>query len=209
MPIGPTRTSQPERRSADTKTPRLTAWRPAAAAFTCTICSNGHVNQLYNVAGVGEPDITKVAKGPSGRAVWIASINVGNLQYVYYLATTDHVHELYYNDSTWLDEDLTVKAGVRWRQPPVLSRRWCFRRKCQRVFFIANNNHLWQMLSADNNVWASDDVTAKAEVQPRIRQRHRGFYHYAERRTTSVYLSKKHINQLSCPPAPMTGKTRI
>jgi len=41
-------------------------------------------------------DITKVAKGPSGRAVWIASINVGNLQYVYYLATTDHVHELYY-----------------------------------------------------------------------------------------------------------------
>ena len=96
------------------KTPRLTALATGSSGFhVYYLASNSHVNQLYNVSGTWvNQDITKIAKGPSGRAVWIASINVGNLQYVYYLATTGHVHELYYNDSTWLDEDLTVKAGV-------------------------------------------------------------------------------------------------
>jgi len=74
-----------------TKTPRLTALATGSSGFhVYYLASNGHVNQLYNVSGSWvNQDITKVAKGPSGRAVWIASINVGNLQYVYYLATTD------------------------------------------------------------------------------------------------------------------------
>jgi hypothetical protein len=75
-----------------TKTPRLTALATGSSGFhVYYLASNGHVNQLYNVSGSWvNQDITKVAKGPSGRAVWIASINVGNLQYVYYLATTGH-----------------------------------------------------------------------------------------------------------------------
>jgi hypothetical protein len=186
-----------------TKTPRLTALATGSSGFhVYYLASNGHVNQLYNVSGSWvNQDITKVAKGPSGRAVWIASINVGNLQYVYYLATTGHVHELYYNDSTWLDEDLTVKAGVPVAAAASPITALVFPGgNVNEVFFIANNNHLWQMLSADNNVWASDDVTSQGggpAANPA-----NGIVAFTTTPNDELhlfYLSKKHINQLSLP----------
>jgi len=68
------------------------------------------------------------------------------------------------------------------------------------VFFIANNNHLWQMLSADNNVWASDDVTSQGggpAANPA-----NGIVAFTTTPNDELhlfYLSKKHINQLSLP----------
>ncbi len=186
-----------------TKTPRLTALATGSSAFhVYYLASNGHVNQLYNVSGSWvNQDITKIAKGPSGRAVWIASINVGNLQYVYYLATTGHVHELYYNDSTWLDEDLTVKAGVPVAAAASPITALVFPGgNVNEVFFIDNNKHLWQMLSADNNVWASDDVTSQGggpAANPA-----NGIVAFTTTPNDDLhlfYLSKKHINQLFLP----------
>ena len=186
-----------------TKTPRLTALATGSSAFhVYYLASNGHVNQLYNVNGSWvNQDITKIAKGPSGRAVWIASINVGNLQYVYYLATTGHVHELYYNDSTWLDEDLTVKAGVPVAAGASPIAALVFPGgNVNEVFFIDNNKHLWQMLSADNNTWASDDVTSQGggpAANPA-----NGIVAFTTTPNDDLhlfYLSKEHINQLFLP----------
>lgn len=185
------------------KTPRLTALATGSSGFhVYYLASNGHVNQLYNVSGSWvNQDITKIAKGPAGKAVWISSINVGNLQYVYYLATTGHVHELYYNNSTWLDEDLTVKAGVPVAAAASPITALVFPGgNVNEVFFIDNNKHLWQMLSGDNIVWASDDVTGQGKG-PAANPAN-GIVAFTTTPNDELhlfYLSGKHINQLSLP----------
>lgn len=38
----------------------------------------------------------------------MAGFDIGNFQYVYYLAVNNDLHQLFYNNSSWADEDLTV-----------------------------------------------------------------------------------------------------
>ena len=97
------------------KTPRLTALATGSSGFhVYYLASNNHINQLYNVSGTWvNQDITKIAKGPSGLlAVWIASINVGNLQYgITWPPPATFTSCITTIPPGWIS-DLTVKAGV-------------------------------------------------------------------------------------------------
>ena len=41
----------------------------------------------------------------------MSSFAIGDGQHVYYIGSDQHVHQLYYNNSSWSDQDLTNFAG--------------------------------------------------------------------------------------------------
>jgi len=71
-----------------------------------------HVHQLYfNNTSWSDQDLTAATGGPTAGVAGISAFAIGNLQYVFYVASDSHVHELNYNNSTWSDTDLTSQVG--------------------------------------------------------------------------------------------------
>jgi hypothetical protein len=95
----------------------------------------------------------------------MAGFNIGNLQYVYYLATNNHIHQLFYNNASWTDEDLTAltktspTAGFSNLSAFVIPGT-----KKMRVYFVsANHRHITQLASTNNGKWSSSDLTKNAK----------------------------------------------
>jgi hypothetical protein len=90
---------------------------------------------------------------------------VGNFQYVYYLDTANHVHQLLYNNASWSDEDLT--ALTKSSPTAEFSSVSAFvipGTKKMRVYFVSGKSHHIMQLASTNNVkWSSSDLTKKAK----------------------------------------------
>lgn len=74
-----------------------------------------HVHQLYynNVQSVDQ-DLTALTKSPTPNSNTGIPVfhTTPNLQlHVYYVDISNHVHNLFYNNKTWNDEDLTAEIG--------------------------------------------------------------------------------------------------
>ncbi|MGD0460483.1 MAG: hypothetical protein ABSC21_22405, partial [Terriglobia bacterium] len=74
------------------------------------VASNQHVHQLYyNYKKWLDEDLTGFTNGAlaaAGSALSSFAMADGT-QRVYFVASNQHVHQLYYNNMKWLDEDLT------------------------------------------------------------------------------------------------------
>jgi hypothetical protein len=74
--------------------------------------TSSHVHQAYfNGASWIDEDLTVSGNGSTAFPFAMSAFNIGNLQYVFYVATTNHVHELYYNNDDWTDTDITASAN--------------------------------------------------------------------------------------------------
>src|SRR5271166_1169107 len=79
------------------------------------ITSDQHIHQLYyNNSSWIDQDLTDYASGGVA-AYWagggISSFAISDGQHVFYVASNLHVHQLYYNNSSWIDQDLTDYAS--------------------------------------------------------------------------------------------------
>jgi hypothetical protein len=79
--------------------------------------SSLHLHQLYfNGTSWSDSDLTSIIGGAYCYTSWIAGFAVGNLQHVFcpgfgkYSNNLDMLH-IYYNNSTWVYEDVTFQAG--------------------------------------------------------------------------------------------------
>jgi len=82
----------------------------------CTVPAFGqHVHQLYyNNSTWTDTDLTSLAGGPSPAQVGITAFNTtpNNDLHVFYVSNSDsHIHQLYYNGSSWTDSDMTAATG--------------------------------------------------------------------------------------------------
>jgi hypothetical protein len=126
--------------------------------------SNGHIHQTYTTTGSNwqDQDLTKIAGGTAARAVWMAGFNIANLQYVYFVATTGHVHQLFYNNSTWTETDLTALSGSELvaTGSGVAAFGIAGGAAYFEVFFVGTDKHIVALSSTNDQTWTFDDLTS-------------------------------------------------
>jgi hypothetical protein len=125
--------------------------------------ANGHIHQTYTTTGSNwqDQDLTKIASGTAGCGVWMAGFNIANLQYVYFVATTGHVHQLFYNNITWTEKDLTALSGseVAASGSGVAAFAISGGTDQFEVFFIGIDKHMVELSSTNNQTWTFADLT--------------------------------------------------
>jgi hypothetical protein len=146
----------------------LVAFTTSPALHVYYTSSDSHVHQLFATNGTNwqDQDLTVLTGGPVATPAYgMAGFNIDNLQYVYYLATNNHLHQLFYNNASWTDEDLTAltktspTAGFSNLSAFVIPGT-----KKMRVYFVSGaNRHIIQLASANNGKWSSSDLTKKAK----------------------------------------------
>ena len=84
-----------------------------------------------------------------------------NLQYVYFVATTGHVHQLFYNNSTWTEEDLTALSGSEAVASGGGVAAFVIAGGTDQfeVFFIGTDKHMVELSSTNNQTWTFADLT--------------------------------------------------
>jgi hypothetical protein len=129
-----------------------------------------HIHQLFATSGTNwqDQDLTKLTG--AGLAAYGASdmtgFEIDNFQYVYYLDVNVHVHQLYYNNSTWSDEDLTALTKTSPAGFGGISALAIPGTKKMRVYLVAGiNDHVLQLSSTNNAKWTSSDLTKRAKGQ--------------------------------------------
>lgn len=148
----------------------LVAFTTSPALHVYYTGSDSHVHQLFATNGTNwqDQDLTAITGGPFACGCDnMAAFNVGNLQYVYYTDfNTNHIHELFYNNISWTDEDLTAltKSSPASIGLANLSAFVIPGTKKMRVYFVSGtNNHIIQLASTNNGKWSSSDLTKKAK----------------------------------------------
>jgi hypothetical protein len=136
-----------------------------AAAQSVIAPPNAAVPTLVNYSGT----LTEVDGKPLTSLIGVTFCLYENAQggeplYVYYLATNNHLHQLFYNDSSWTDEDLTVLTKT---SPTAtfanVSALVIPGTKKMRVYFVSGSNgHIIQLASTNNAKWSSVDLTKRA-----------------------------------------------
>jgi cell division protein YceG involved in septum cleavage len=120
-----------------------------------------HLHQLYysNAKWLDE-DLTGFTNGAlaPGRSA-LSSFGMANgTQHVYFVADNQHVHQLYYNNTKWLDEDLTgFTNGALAAAGSALS-GFAMANGTPHVYFVASNQHVYQ-LYYNYKKWLDEDLT--------------------------------------------------
>jgi hypothetical protein len=144
-----------------TKLVAFTTGSPAVHVYYQS--ANGHIHQTYTVDGSTwqDQDLTTIAKGTPGRAGWMAGFNIANFQYVYFVATSGHVHQLFYNNSTWTEKDLTALSGseVVASGSGVAAFVIAGGTDQFEVFFAGTDKHIVELSSTNNGTWTAADLT--------------------------------------------------
>jgi len=89
----------------------------------------------------------------------LSAFTTGTALHTYYLASDDHVHQLYNVGGGWGDQDLTQLAGG----PVAISRSAVTGfalQNFQYVYYVSNNQHIHQLLY-NNSLWGDSDLTAQ------------------------------------------------
>ncbi|MGB8784962.1 MAG: hypothetical protein WA718_12980 [Terriglobales bacterium] len=174
-----------------------------------------HVIQTYNVGnGWQSEDLTTETGGPQPQGRSLAGFSIGNLQYVYYVAFEGDVHQLYYNNAKWADEDITALAGaVPSPMYPngALSAMVVPGTKKLRVYYIGTNNHVIQLGSTNNKKWNGADLTKKTKGP--LANSSNGAVAFATTPNNQIhvfYVAGNHVNQLFLPtPATTWSNTDL
>ena len=127
-----------------------------------------HVHQLFATNGTNwqDQDLTAMSGGPNPcECPNVAGFNMGNLQYVYYLDTANHIHQLFYNNASWSDEDITaLSKSSPASTASAMSAFVIPGTKKMRVYFVSGKTrHIMQLASTNNGKWSSSDLTKKAK----------------------------------------------
>jgi hypothetical protein len=124
-----------------------------------------HVHHLwYNNATWQDADLTAIT-GQYGTAASFGALAAfrttpNNQLHVYYVDMNSHdVHQLYFNNKIWNDEDLTLEAGGIAASPYGLSGFAIG--NLQYVFYVGSDTHM-HMLSYNNINWGDHDITSAA-----------------------------------------------
>ncbi len=148
----------------------LVAFTTSPALHVYYTASDSHVHQLFATNGTNwqDQDLTAAAGGTFAcQCDGMAAFNIGNLQYVFYTDfSTKHIHELFYNNSSWSDQDLTAltksspaSVGLSNMSALVIPGT-----KKMRVYFVSgSNSHIIQLASTNNGKWSSSDLTKKSK----------------------------------------------
>ena len=146
----------------------LVAFTTSPALHVFYTSSDSHVHQLFATNGTNwqDQDLTVTTKGPDANfAYGMAGFNVGNFQYVYYLDTANHLHQLLYNNASWTDEDLS--ALTKSSPTAAFANVSAFvipGSKKMRVYFVSSSNsHIIQLAATNKGKWISTDLTKKAK----------------------------------------------
>jgi hypothetical protein len=123
-----------------------------------------HIHFLYHSsAGWIDQDLTALTNAslpnPGTGITAFHTIDNGHL-HVYYATTDQHVHQLYFNNIGWIDQDLTAMAGG----PLSLGEGGISGftiGHLQHIFYLGNDLHVHQLYSHGGN-WSDQDVTALA-----------------------------------------------
>ena len=128
-----------------------------------------HVHHLwYNNAEWQDQDLTALTAGGIAYGTSLTAFRTaGNNQlHVYYVGTDYHVHQLYYNNSYWSDEDLTAFVGGPTANPFGIAGFAIG--NLQYVFYVeytdvgcCTNGHVHE-LNYNNAGWSDLDLTASA-----------------------------------------------
>ncbi|MGO9648927.1 MAG: hypothetical protein ACLPOO_12825 [Terriglobales bacterium] len=121
-----------------------------------------HVHHLwYNNSTWQDQDLTALTGGPDAYSVdgVTAFYTTPNQQlHVYYIDYyANHVHQLYYNNSSWSDADLTALTGGPNAHGPIAGFAIG---NYQYVFYSGSDSHVHELSYVDN--WTDQDVTAQA-----------------------------------------------
>src|SRR5215475_7632544 len=81
-----------------------------------------------------------------------------NLAHVYYLSSSDHVRQLFFNGTSLSDEDLSSETGGPTAKAHAAVVGFALQ-NFQYVFYPASNGHIHQLLY-NNAIWADTDLTA-------------------------------------------------
>jgi hypothetical protein len=126
-----------------------------------------HIHQLFSPDGSSwqDQDLSSLTGGTTAAGHWMSGFNIGNFQYVYFVASNNHVHQFLYNNSSWSDRDLTALTKTL----PVSENRGVQAlvipgTKKLRVYLQASNGHLLQLASSNGTTWSSTDLTKKAKA---------------------------------------------
>jgi Fungal fucose-specific lectin len=154
--------------SSTTQLVAFTTGSPAVHVYFTA--ASGHIHQTYTTTGSNwqDQDLTSLTGGTFGGSGWMAGFNIGNFQYVYFIANTNHVHQFLYNNSTWTDEDLTTLSKSAAAVPGSgVAALVIPGTKKLRVYVIgANRNDILQLASSNGKTWTSSDLCKKAKAPP-------------------------------------------
>jgi len=124
-----------------------------------------HISELYYNGDVwNNVDLTAQTGGPpassQGGIAAFYTVNKPSDQFhVYYVdGTSSHVHQLYFKDTTWVDEDLTGFSGGPMAYPYAVSGFNIG--NLQHVFYVSNPDYHVHQLYYNNHDWTDTDLTA-------------------------------------------------
>jgi hypothetical protein len=115
--------------------------------------------------------------------------------HVYYLSSSDHVRQLFFNGTSWGDEDLTAESGgpSAIAKSPVTGFSL---QNFQYVFYAASNGHIHQLLY-NNSIWADSDLTSQTSGPTSDGLELTAFATTPNNALHVYYVStSKHVNQL-------------
>lgn len=128
--------------------------------FQCTVFAE-HIHWLhYNNSNWSDQDLTALTGGGIAQSFGAiaAFYTTPNQQlHVYYVATDQHVHQLYYNNTSWIDNDLTSFTGGPAANPYGLA--GFALGNLQYIFYVSTDNHVHE-INYNNSNWVDLDLTA-------------------------------------------------
>jgi hypothetical protein len=128
---------------------------------------NLHIHQLHSDNGTSwqDQDLTSITGGTTSESSpgRIGGFNIDNYQYLYFVASTGHIHQFLYNNISWSDEDLTVlsKSTLATARSDVQALVIPGTKKLN-VFYISTDNHIVQLAATDNRKWVKTDLSKKS-----------------------------------------------
>jgi hypothetical protein len=166
---------------------------------------SSHIHQLFSDNGTTwqDSDLTSLTGGTLTTYL-SAGINNGNLQFVYFLDGSNHLHQLYYNNLNWSDTDLTLLTKTETLETASVAAFVIPRTKKIRVYLTSSSNgHLLQIASNNNGLkWVSTDLTKRTKAPlPDSASAILAFITTPNNEAHIYYVSGSQVNQLYQPTA--------
>jgi hypothetical protein len=135
---------------------------PLAIFAASALCQAGHIHQLnYNNSSWVDTDLTALTGGATATfygAITAFDTTPNKQLHVYYVdASAQHVHQLYYDNTNWADDDLTAFTGGPSASAYGISGFAIG--NLQYVFYQGSDSHVHE-LNYNNADWTDYDLTS-------------------------------------------------